>query len=302
VLLNPPERKVPKRWWSLQSGTSKINMILDRKHFDINSKCAIEKLIIKTPLRLDSIFQDEACFTYIKEGEMSCTSPIDNLSIQTEESVLLRCGNYLANAIRKLPAMTCEIFAVHLYPDILKELYKNEFPNFIKDITIKPYIRKIEKQSVITHFIQSLDFYFENPNLVTDDLLKLKIKELILLLLQTGNAENIITLFSHLFNPRQAGLFEVVEAHLYSSISIVELARLTGRSLSTFKRDFETQFSSTPANFIKEKKLEKALELIQSTKLSVSEICYKVGFQDTSHFTKTFKQKYNQSPSDYRKK
>lgn len=277
-------------------------MILDRKHFDINNKCAIEKLIIKPPIRLDSVFQDEACFTYLKEGELSLTSPTDNLSIQTEESVLLRCGNYFANAIRKHPAKTCEVFAVHLYPDILKELYKNEFPNFIKGDAHKPYIRKIEKQGVLAHFIQSLDFYFENPNLVTDDLLKLKIKELILLLLQTDNAENIITLFSHLFNPRQAGLFEVVEAHLYSSISIVELARLTGRSLSTFKRDFETQFTATPANFIKEKKLEKALELLQSTELSVSEICYEVGFQDTSHFTKTFKQKYNQSPSEYRKK
>jgi AraC family transcriptional regulator, exoenzyme S synthesis regulatory protein ExsA len=276
-------------------------MILERKHFDINNKCAIEKLIIKPPIRLDAVFQDEACFTYLKEGELSITSPTDNLSIQTEESVLLRCGNYFTSAIRKLPAQTCVVYAVHLYPDILKELYKNEFPNFIKDNPIKPYIRKIEKKSVITHFIQSLDFYFENPNLVTDDLLKLKIKELILLLLQTDNGENIITLFSHLFNPRQAGLFEVVEAHLYSSISIVELARLTGRSLSTFKRDFEAQFSDTPANFIKEKKLEKALVLIQSTKLSVSEICYEVGFLDTSHFTKTFKQKYNQSPSAYRK-
>jgi len=277
-------------------------MIIDRKHFDINNKCAIEKLIIKPPIRLDAVFQDEACFTYLKEGELSLTSPTDNLSIQTEESVLLRCGNYFTNAIQKHPAKTCEVYAVHLYPDILKELYKNEFPNFIKSDAHKPYIRKIEKKSVITHFIQSLDFYFENPNLVTDDLLKLKIKELILLLLQTDNAENIITLFSHLFNPRQAGLFDVVEAHLYSPISIVDLARLTGRSLSTFKRDFEAQFSDTPANFIKEKKLEKALELIQSTKLSVSEICYEVGFQDTSHFTKTFKQKYNQTPSEYRKK
>ena len=277
-------------------------MILDRKHFDINNKCAIEKLIIKPPIRLDSVFQDEACFTYLKEGELSLTSPTDNLSIQTEESVLLRCGNYFSNVIRKHPDKTCEVYAVHLYPDILKELYKNEFPNFIKSDAHNPYIRKIEKQGVITHFIQSLDFYFENPNLVTDDLLKLKIKELILLLLQTDNAENIITLFSHLFNPRQAGLFEVVEAHLYSSISIVDLADLSGRSLSTFKRDFEIQFSDTPANFIKEKKLEKALELLQSTELSVSEICYEVGFQDTSHFTKTFKQKYNQLPSEYRKK
>ncbi len=278
-------------------------MILDRKHFDINNKCAIEKIIIKTPLRLDSVFQDEACFTYLKEGELSLTSATGNLSIHAEESVLLRCGNYFVNAIQKLPAKTtCEVYAVHLYPDMLKEIYKNEFPNFIKDNAIKPYIRKIEKQSIITHFIKSLDFYFENPNLVTDDMLILKIKELILLLLQTDNAENIITLFSHLFNPRQAGLFEVVEAHLYSSISIVDLARLTGRSLSTFKRDFETQFCDTPANYIKEKKLEKALELLQLTDLSVSEICFEVGFQDTSHFTKTFKQKYNQTPSEYRKK
>ena len=276
-------------------------MILDRKHFDINNKCAIEKLIIKPPLRLGSVFQDEACFTYLKEGEMSYTSPTDNLAIHTEESVLLRCGKYFANAIRNHPAKTCEVIAVHLYPDILKELYKNEFPHFIKGYAHKPYIKKIEKHGVIALFIQSLDFYFENPKLVTDDLLRLKIKELILLLLQTENAESITTLFSHLFNPRQAGLFEVVEAHLYSSISIVELARLSGRSLSTFKRDFETQFGDTPANFIKEKKLEKAVELLQSTELSVSEICYEVGFQDTSHFTKTFKQKYNQSPSEYRK-
>ena len=277
-------------------------MIIDRKHFDINNKCAIEKLIIKPPIRLDAVFQDEACFTYLKEGELSVISPTDKLSIQTEESVLLRCGNYFTNAIQKHPTKTCEVYAVHLYPNILKELYKNEFPNFIKGDAHKPYIKKIEKQGVMTHFIQSLDFYFENPNLVTDDLLKLKIKELILLLLQTDHAKNILTLFSHLFNPRQADLFEVVETHLYSSISIVELALLTGRSLSTFKRDFETQFSDTPANFIKEKKLEKALELIQSTELSVSEICYEVGFQDTSHFTKTFKQKYYQTPSEYRKK
>ena len=277
-------------------------MILDRKHFDINNKCAIEKIVIKTPLRLGSVFQDEACYTYLKDGEMSITSPTDNLSIHTGESVLLRCGNYFSDAIRKLPSQTtCEVYAVHLYPDILKELYKNEFPNFIRSQAHKSYIKKIENQSVITFFFQSLDFYFENPSLVTDDLLKLKIKELILLLLQTDNSEDIITLFSHLFNPRQADLFEVVQSHLYSAISVADLANLTGRSLSAFKRDFETQFNDTPANFIKEKKMEKALKLIQSTDLSVSEICYEVGFHDSSNFTKTFKKKYNQSPSEYRK-
>ena len=97
-------------------------------------------------------FQDEACFTYLKEGEVSYTSPTDNLSIQTEESVLLRCGYYFANAIRKLPAKTCEVFAVHLYPDILKELYKNEFPNFIKDISYQTLYQENRKTKCYNPF------------------------------------------------------------------------------------------------------------------------------------------------------
>ena len=276
-------------------------MILERKHFDIYNKCAIEKFIIKTPLKYGAVFRDEACFIYIKQGEVKYASPTDNSTIQTSESVLLNCGNYLATFLEKLPSETCEVFAVHLYADILKEIYKNEFPDFTQNADKNPYIRKMQQQSIITHYIQSLDFYFENPSLVTDELLKLKLKELILLLLQTSNATNIKTLFSHLFNHRQASLFDIIQSHLYSTISVEELASLAGRSLSTFKRDFKLQFKETPANYFKQKRLEKAFELVKSTNLTISEICYEVGFQDTSHFTKSFKQKYNQSPSDFRK-
>jgi AraC-like DNA-binding protein len=276
-------------------------MILERKHFDIYNKCAIEKFVIKTPLKYGAFLQDEACFIYVKEGEVSYASPTDTLMIQTSESVLLKCGNYLANFVKKSNSETCEVYAVHLYAEILKELYKNEFPQISQHAENKPYIKILQQSSIISHFIQSLDFYFSNPALVTEELLKLKLKELIILLLQTDNAENIITLFSHLFNPRHASLVEVVQAHVYSSISVEELADLAGRSLSTFKRDFQVQYDDSPANYMKQKKLEKSLELVLSTELSISEICYEVGFQDTSHFTKAFKQKFKKSPTDYRK-
>lgn len=276
-------------------------MILERKHFDIYNKCAIEKFIIKTPLKYGAVLQEEACFNYVKEGDVNYNSPTDNLFIQTSESVLLKCGNYLANFQKKTTAETCEVIAVHLYADILKELYKNEFPQFTHHTDKKPYIKKIQQNSIITQFIYSLDFYFKNQSLVTEELLKLKLKELILLLLQTDNAENIITLFTHLFNPKQANLAEVVQSHIYSTISVDDLAGLAGRSLSTFKRDFQSQFNDTPANYIKQKKIEKSLELIKSTELTISEICYEVGFLNSAHFTKSFKQKYKQSPTEYRK-
>lgn len=276
-------------------------MIIDRKHFDLKNKCVIEKLHIKTPFRYGAIFQDEACFLFIKEGEAILNTSTENLNLFVAESVLLKCGSYFADLIQKSKNKNCEIFAIHLHKDILLELYKDEVPSFIKSNESKPAAQKIEKQDIIIHFIESLEFYFQNPNLVNDELLKLKLKELILLLLQTNNADNIVSLFAHLFTPRQASFKEVIQAHLFSNITITELAVLSGRSLSAFKRDFENYFKDTPANYIKEQKLLKANQLLVVTDFSVSEICYEVGFSDTSHFTKIFKQKYNATPTEYRK-
>jgi AraC-like DNA-binding protein len=277
-------------------------MIIDRKHFDINNKCVIEKLLIKTPFRYGAIFQNEACFLYIKDGESLLNSSTENLNIYVSESVLLKCGSYFSDLIQKSENQNCEIFAIHLHKDILQELYKDEVPSFIKPNHKKYFAVKIKKQDIIIHFIESLEFYFQNPTLVNDELLKLKIKELILLLLQTNNTENIISIFSHLFTPRQANFKEVIQTHLFTKITISELAVLSGRSLSAFKRDFESYFKDTPANYIKEQKLLKANDLLVSTDFSVSEICYEVGFNDTSHFTKLFKQKYNSTPTKYRKR
>ncbi len=276
-------------------------MIIDRKQFDLKNRCVIEKLHIKTPFRYGAIFQNEACFLFIKDGKSILNSSTEKLNLYVSESVLLKCGNYFADLIKKSEHKNCEIIAVHLHKDNLKELYKDEVPNFIKSKENRPFAQKIEKQDIIIHFIDSLEFYFQNPTLVSDELLKLKIKELILLLLQTKNADNIISLFSHLFTPRQANFKEIIQAHLFSNITIPELAVLAGRSVSTFKRDFESYFNDTPANYLKEQKLLKANELLVSTDYSVSEICYEVGFSDTSHFTKLFKLKYNTTPSEFRK-
>lgn len=276
-------------------------MIIDRKHFDLNNKCVIEKLLIKTPFRHGAIFQNEACFLYIKNGESILNSPTENLNIYVSESVLLKCGSYFADLIQKSENENCEIFAIHLHKDILQNLYRDEVPSFIKPNRKKYFAQKIKRHDIIIHFIESLNFYFQNPSLVNDDLLKLKIKELILLLLQTNNAENIISLFSHLFTPRQANFKEIIQFHLFTNITIPELALLSGRSLSAFKRDFENYFKDTPANYIKEQKLLKASELLYSTDFSISEISYEVGFNDISHFTKLFKLKYNSTPSQYRK-
>lgn len=275
-------------------------MILSHKHFNLKGKKVIEKLLIKAPLKQSPVFQNEACFLYFKKGESIINSPLGKVIIGNGESVLLKCGSYFAEIINHADAGICEVYVIHLYPEIFKEIYKEEIPEFVKSQKDAPYAQKIIQKNVINHFIQSLDFYFENEQLVSAELLNLKLKELILLLLETNERLTIIDLLAHLFTPRKATITEVINAHLFTNISLEQMATLAGQSLSTFKREFKIHFNSTPANYIRTKRINKAADLLIVSDFSISEISYQIGYDDSSHFSRLFSQFFQISPTDYR--
>lgn len=275
-------------------------MILAHQKFDFEDKSLIEKMIIQAPFRFAANFSDEACFIYFSAGKTQINSPREQKWVEPEESVLLKCGSYFSNLLKYSTAERYEILVFHLYPDILRKIYFNEVPAFMKPSENKSFIHKVAPGDVIKKFIESLYFYFDNPELVSDELLKLKIKELILLLVQTKNAESIISLFSDLFTPRNLSLKEIINNHLFSDLSIDDLARLSNLSVSTFNRTFQALFNDTPANYIKIKRLERAKELLTVSSLTTSEIAFQTCFNDAAHFSRSFKEVYHCSPSAYR--
>lgn len=275
-------------------------MLINRESFNFNDHCVIEKLLIQPPHRFSTVFQDNACFLHCKNTATVIWSATEKLDLTPDHAVLLKCGTYFADFTGNAAGEPCEVYAVHLYPDILKQLYGADFPAAIKPTAAKNDAREIRGSFLITHFIESLSLYFEHRELMSPELLSLKIKEIVLLLMQTGNAATLSSLFADLYSPRQVNISEVMESHLHSDLSITELANLAGLSLSTFKREFKKQFGDTPSNYLKEKRLEETEKLLLKTKLTVSEICYQVGFRDIAHFSRAFKQKYKASPSAFR--
>ncbi|MDW7693888.1 AraC family transcriptional regulator [Flammeovirgaceae bacterium SG7u.111] len=275
-------------------------MILNRVTFEYRNRTLVEKVTFCPPFRVVKVFQNEGCFIYVKGAKTNLHSQTDTTSIQSKEAVLLRCGTYFVDWLKKTEGTTIEAFAFHLYPDILKELYKKELPALIKQQIGGDRIKKIIPENTLSKFVENLDFYFENPSLVNDDLLELKIKELILLLVQTKNAQSILQLLEDLFSPKVANIKEVVHAHLFSNLSVEDLAKLSNLSLSSFKRDFKKIFNDSPANFINHQRIEKAKELLRTSQLSISEVAYETGYADPGYFARLFKSKTGLSPSDFR--
>lgn len=275
-------------------------MILHHQKFDFKDHCLIEKVIIQAPFRFAVDFHNEACFIYFSEGTATLNSPHEQTRITPRESVLLKCGPYFADLIQQQTSGRYEILVFHLFPDILRTLYEHEIPSFVKPSEKKAFTRKVVPDDTVQKFVESLYFYFDHPSLVSDDLLELKVKELILLLIQTRNAASVERLFAELFTPREVTIQEVVQQHLFSDISVEDLARLAHVSISTFNRQFQSLFQDSPANYIKTKRLERARELLAVSTFSVSEIAYQTGFHDVAHFSRSFKAVYGTSPSDYR--
>lgn len=275
-------------------------MVLSREKFDFGGKCLMEKVVIQAPFRYLVHFHDEACFVYFLEGKAKLNSPYEQTNIEPEESVLLKCGSYFADLLKYSPVGEYEILVVHLYPDILREIYKHQIPSFVKHSENKSYIQKVGVHEVVNKFMESLCFYFDNPRLVNDELLELKVKELLLLLVQTKNVTSIVNLFADLFTPRDINIKEVINSHLFSDISIEDLAELSNLSVSTFNRTFQTLFNDTPANYIKMKRLERAKDLLAMSSLTVSEIAFQTCFKDVGHFSRSFKAAHHCSPSTFR--
>lgn len=129
-------------------------------------------------------------------------------------------------------------------------------------------------------------------------LLKLKIMELLYDVAECS--KNMFRQILQLRRPVRVDIRQVVEQYYATPVTLPELAFLSGRSLSSFKRDFQQTYNESPAQWIRNKRLELAKQMLQQTAIPVTEICYSIGFENVSHFSRIFKDHYGFPPTQYR--
>lgn len=277
-------------------------MIKQHQAFSLWNKPIFVKAVIAPPFRFMVEMPNEACFYYLVQGSADVITPTQKVTSAPEEGLVLQCGNYINDYLAETNEGYCEAIAVHFYPEVLKMIFDRDFPDFLQEVDrVEPLpYQKVKSSALLKTYIDGLQFYFENPELVSDELLKLKLKELILLLAKTDNAATIQSLIGALFSKRETDFKSVIEANLYVDVNVDELAALTNQSLSTFKRSFLKHFNSTPAKYIRDRRLERAAKMLLGTKLRIVDVAYECGFKDQAHFSKLFMKIFGVSPSQYR--
>jgi len=153
----------------------------------------------------------------------------------------------------------------------------------------------LKPNQLFRNYIDSLLPYLENNSAMSSELVRTKIKEAILIFLETNpELKNILFDFNE---PGKIDLEAYMDEHYLFNGDLSEFAYLTGRSLSTFKRDFTKIYKSTPNKWLQEKRLEKARYLIKEENWKATDAYQEAGFKDYSHFSVAYKQFFGQSPS-----
>lgn len=143
-------------------------------------------------------------------------------------------------------------------------------------------------------YFDSLMPYFAQPDKLTPIVEHIKIIEAIELLLRNPVLKNFLFDFSE---PYKIDLEAYMNRYFSYNVPLVQFAKLSGRSLSTFKRDFVKIFHTTPEKWLQKKKLEMAYFLISQKNRKPSEVYLEVGFENLSHFSRAFKKEFGVNAS-----
>lgn len=189
--------------------------------------------------------------------------------------------------------------AMILQDDFIKSAIKELGYKTSAKEKIQPVIN-LGNNPILMGLRYSIKQYITDNQSPSKHLMYLKTKEALLGIIQSS--PNHLSIFYEFSKPVKADLDTFMNHHCFSNLSLNELAKLSGRSLSTFNRDFRKLYNVPPHSWLLRKRLFKARELLLTTTKKSSDISTELGFKDLAHFSRVFKKEFNKSPSELRKK
>src|SRR5687768_11299785 len=92
----------------------------------------------------------------------------------------------------------------------------------------------------------------------------------------------------------------LISDDLHRGSVLDEASSIANISSSRLRHIFKSELGLSPIQYIRQQRMRKAKELLETTYLNIKEIMIRVGVNDESHFVRDFKKVYGLSPTQYR--
>jgi AraC-like DNA-binding protein len=254
---------------------------------------------IKLSCYEDRLFKTEVAFdhhmlVWFISGETKIVQADRNYVFKAGEIFLIP-RNQLATIINYpkdgLPHKTV---VMHLSTNRLRAFYTDLKIDLKAPISQK--IRSFHRHTLLESCLASLIPYFDLKETFPDTIASLKITEAISILRAIDKEiDSILTNFE---GPGKIDLVGFMEKNFMFNMPLKKFSYLTGRSLTTFKRDFDKAFNITPQKWLTRKRLELAHYQLAEKNRKPAEVYLETGFENLSHFSYAFKKHFGYTPTE----
>ena len=276
-----------------------MNTITLPDELALNSTLSIEVYDYESTREISKqqILLNKNTFSFLQEGTKEVFFDNSSYAINNSQFLLMKSGNCLMT--EKLSNVEEYYRSVLLFfsnEDVLKFIRKFELNapdsknyystySFSYDVFIKRFVESLLDISKLSKKIQSR-------------ILETKFEEIMLYLVEFKGVEFLYSLISNSNNEYQK-FIQTIESNQLNKLTIKELSFISNMSVSTFKREFEKHFRSTPSKWFQEKRLEHAAFLLKNNSKRPSDIFEEIGYETLSNFTQAFKLKFGLTPKQY---
>lgn len=261
----------------------------------------IFKHLTNTQAVKNKLLLQQNLISFLQNGEKVLHYGDKTQVINNEQIALLSSGNCLTTEKLSNDQKYCSI--LFFFDNSALTNFFIKYTSIIDEMKLKkaslnePFV-VFHKDDFIRHFIESLDFILSNKSPNINAILQLKFEEFMLYLLEK-NPETLLSFQGA--KKEEYSDFEIkkaVELNITGNLTIEELAFLCNTSISTFKRRFVKLYHTSPSQYFIQRKMEIAATLLMKNE-NPSEVFFKVGYENHSSFSQSFKQFFGISPKQY---
>lgn len=270
----------------------------DRHQYIELDGCKIVESCHHEGLVADSIYINQRVLICIISGKL--TLDLEHKTETVEEGQIALLNKNVYAPYCKFSSDKKEYASVLFFIDdkFVQKFLSDRKLNLPGNLTPKDHI-VIQPNLQLVDFVRSVLHLFHSNLKYDKHLLQLKVTEL-LIHITSLRPEILHQILAGATVPKK-DLVETMEENYLEYASLEEFAYMSGRSLATFKRDFKTAFKTTPAKWLRAKRMAQAKHLLKNTPVNITDVYNQVGFMNYSHFSRAFKEYFGYSPSTLKK-
>ncbi|GAA3613549.1 AraC family transcriptional regulator [Flavivirga amylovorans] len=236
-------------------------------------------------------------FSFLMEGRKEVFSDKTSVSIENSNFLLMKMGHCLMTETLPNTIDNYRSILFFFSNESLLEFIQKHKINHTENYSQKS-IYSFQYDDFLKTFVNGLIDISKLSLDIQTKLLEIKFEELMIYLIETRGVDFIFSLISNIDSQFQH-FIDIIETNKLNKLTVKELAFLSNMSISTFKREFEKHFQSTPSKWFQDKRLEHASFLLKSKSKRPSDIFEEIGYENLSNFIQAFKTKFGVTPKQY---